>query len=113
MSKKILSHFKKADPKFHKVLEKVYSIHGDSLFELKKHDFLFDRLIESIISQQLSVRVADVIYERVLNLLPDKKLTPENVLNTKDEDLRKAGMSYGKIKYLKDLSEKVKSGELN
>lgn len=113
MSKNIISHFKKSDPKFHKVLVKVLEIHGDSLFELKKHDLLFDRLIESIISQQLSVRVADVIYERVLNLLPVKKLTPDGVLKVKDEDLRKAGMSYGKIKYLKDLSEKVKSGEID
>ncbi len=113
MSKNIVNHFKKSDPKLHAVLVKVLEIHGESLFELKKHDFLFDRLIESIISQQLSVRVADVIYERVLNLLPGKKLEPEEVLKLKDEDLRKAGMSYGKIKYIKDLSEKVNSGELD
>lgn len=113
MSKKIFSHFKKADPKLYRVLEKVHKIHGDEIFSLKKHDFLFDRLVESIVSQQLSVRVADVIYERVLNLLPSKKLNPAHLLKAKDEDLRKAGMSYGKIKYLKDLSERVKSGELN
>lgn len=111
--KKIISHFKKADPKLHKILEKVYAIHGDEIFVLKKHDFLFDRLVESIISQQLSVRVADVIYERVLNLLPSKKLDPANLLKVKGEDLRAAGMSFGKIKYLKDLAEKVQSGELD
>lgn len=113
MSKKIFAHFKAADPKLYKVLEKVYALHGDEIFDLRKHDFLFDRLVESIISQQLSVRVADVIYERVLNLMPGKKLTPVGILKNKDEDLRKCGLSYGKIKYLKDLSEKVKSGELN
>lgn len=113
MSKKIIDHFKTADPKLHQVLMKVHAIHGDSLFNLKKHDFLFDRLIESIISQQLSVRVADVIYERVLNLLPDKTLTPENILKLKDEDLRSAGMSYGKIKYIKDLAQKVKDKQLD
>lgn len=113
MSKDIIAHFKKADPKFHKVLLKVHALHGDKLFELKKHDFLFDRLIESIISQQLSVRVADVIYDRVLNLIPDKKFTPESILRLNDEILRKAGMSYGKIKYIKDLSSKVESKELD
>lgn len=113
MSKKIIAHFKRADPILHKVLEKVYVIHGDELFKFKKHDSLFDRLVESIISQQLSVRVADVIYERVLNLMPKKKLTPEGILKNKDEDLRKAGLSYQKIKYLKDLSEKVRSGALD
>ena len=113
MSKKIIAHFKKADPNLYAVLEKVYSLHGDGIFILEKHDLLFDRLVESIISQQLSVRVADVIYARVLNLLPGKKLVPANLLKVKDEDLRSAGMSYGKIKYLKDLSDKVKSGELD
>jgi DNA-3-methyladenine glycosylase II len=113
MSKKIIEHFKKADPKLYEILEKVYAIHGDKIFILDKHDFLFDRLCESIISQQLSVRVADVIYERVLSLMPEKKLSPEEILKTKDEDLRKCGLSYGKIKYLKDLSEKVKSEELD
>lgn len=113
MSKKIFSHFKKADPKLYAVLEKVHALHGDGIFVLEKHDLLFDRLVESIISQQLSVRVADVIYARVLNLLPGKKLDPANLLKVKDGDLRSAGMSYGKIKYLKDLSDKVKSGELS
>jgi DNA-3-methyladenine glycosylase II len=113
MSTKIISHFKKTDPKLFKVLEKVYAMHGDEIFTLRKHDFLFDRLVESIISQQLSVRVADVIYGRVLKLMPKQKLTPEGILKNKDEDLRKAGMSFGKIKYLKDLSTKVESGELD
>ena len=113
MSKKIITHFKKADPILHEVLEKVYSIHGDEIFKLTKHEYLYDRLVESIISQQLSVRVADVIYERVINLMPHKKLTPENFLNNKETDLRKAGLSYQKIKYLMDLSDKVKSGQLN
>lgn len=113
VSKKIIAHFKRADPVFFKILEKVYAVHGDELFNLTKHEFLFVRLVESIISQQLSVRVSDVIYQRVINLMPRKKLTPENLLEQKETDLRKAGLSYQKIKYLKDLSEKVKTGELD
>lgn len=113
MSKKIIAHFKKSDPKLHKVLEKVYAIHGDELFNLTKKELLFDELVESIISQQLSVRASDAIYKRLIDLMPKKKLLPENILKTKDEDLRKAGLSFGKIKYLKDLAEKVKSGELD
>ena len=88
-------------------------LHADYLFTLKKHDFLFDRLVESIISQQLSVRVADVIYERVLNLMPKKKLDPKAILKIDDQTLRSAGLSFGKIKYIKDLSDKVHSGELD
>lgn len=113
MSKQIIAHFKRSDPKLHKILEQVMEAHGDYIFTLKKHDFLFGRLVESIISQQLSVRVADVIYERVLNLMPKKIMNPNAILKIKDENLRKCGLSFGKIKYIKDLSEKVKSGELN
>lgn len=113
MSKQIIAHFKKADPKLHEVLLKVMDTHGDYLFTLKKHDFLFDRLVESIISQQLSVRVADVIYDRVLNLMPRKKLDPKAILKIDDQTLRSAGLSFGKIKYIKDLSDKIASGDLD
>lgn len=113
MSKKIISHFKKADPKLHEVLEKVYAIHGDELFNLSKKEFLFDELVESIVSQQLSIKASDAIFRRIIDLIPGKKLNPQNLLKNKDKDLRKAGLSFGKIKYLKDLSEKVLSGQLN
>ena len=113
MSKVVIAHFKKADPKLYQVLLKVIDTHSDYIFTLKKHDFLFDRLVESIISQQLSVRVADVIYERVLNLMPGKQLDPKAILKIDDHAFRSAGLSFGKIKYIKDLSEKVKSGELD
>lgn len=111
--KKIIEHFKKTDPKLYAVLKRVYAVFGDELFGVSKKEFLYDSLVESIVSQQLSVKASDAIYQRVLNLMPGKKLKPANLLKVKDEDLRKAGLSFGKIKYLKDLSEKVKSGELN
>lgn len=97
----------------HKVLEKVYKIHGEDLFNISKKKDLFDDLAESIISQQLSVKASDAIYKRVIDLMPSKLLTPQNLLKVKDEDLRKTGLSFGKIKYLKDLSEKVESGQLD
>lgn len=111
--KKILEHFKKADPKLSKVLKKVYKIYGDELFQLNKKELLFDELVESIVSQQLSIKASDAIFKRIIDLMPGKKLLPENLLKIKDEDLRKTGLSFGKIKYLKDLSEKVSNGELD
>lgn len=113
MQKKIISHFEKTDPKLAKVLKKVHVAYGDEIFKLTKKELLFDELVESIVSQQLSVKASDAIYKRIINLLPRQKLNPENLLKINDEALRKAGISYGKIKYLKDLSEKVKSGELD
>lgn len=72
----------------------------------------FVSLIESIVSQQLSVKVADIIFARFENLFPDKKITPEKVLEVEAEVMRKAGMSYGKIKYVKSLARHVSDSPL-
>ncbi len=112
MSQKILTHFQTADPVLYQVLLLVHQEHGDKLFELKKADNLFETLCESIVSQQLSVKAGDTIFGRVLDLLPNRKLTPENILKQKDQDLRDAGLSWGKVSYLKDLSQKVKDKEV-
>lgn len=113
MSKKIISHFEKTDPKLAKVLKKVYAVYGDEIFKLTKKELLFDELVESIVSQQLSIKASDAIYKRIIDLMPAKKLSPENLLKIKDENLRLSGLSFGKIKYIKDLSGKVLSGQLN
>ena len=113
MSKKIISHFKKADPALHLILLKVYAVHGEKLFDLKKSGDLFYDLCESIVSQQLSVKAGDTIFGRVLDLLPGRKLTPKNILRQKDDDLRAAGLSWGKVKYIKDLAQKVDDKELD
>lgn len=112
MSKKILTHFQTADPVLYEVLLLVHKEHGDKLFELKKPENLFETLCESIVSQQLSVKAGDTIFGRVLDLLPGRKLTPENILKQKDQALRDAGLSWGKVSYLKDLAQKVKDKEV-
>lgn len=112
MSQKIFSHFKKNDPQLYEVLLLVHKEHGDKIFELKKPENLFETLCESIVSQQLSVKAGDTIFGRVLDLLPDRKLIPENILIQIDQDLRNAGLSWGKVSYLKDLAQKVKDKEV-
>jgi len=114
MSKKIFDHFQKADPVLYEVLLLVHKEHGDKVFELKKpEESLFETLCESIVSQQLSVKAGDTIFGRVLDLLPKRKLTPENILKQKGEDLRGAGLSWGKVSYLKDLAQKVRDKEVD
>lgn len=112
MSQKIFSHFQTADPALYQVLLQVYKEHGDKLFEIKKPEDLFETLCESIVSQQLSVKAGDTIFGRVLDLLPGRKLTPENILKLKDQDLRDAGLSWGKVSYLKDLAQKVRDKDV-
>jgi len=63
----------------------------------------FWNLCRSIVGQQLSEKVAPIIVERVKITL-GHHLTPESVLNTPDELLRAAGLSYAKISYLKNTA---------
>ena len=67
----------------------------------------FVNLVESIISQQLSIKAADTIWGRVQDLFKDRHVTPEEMLQLPDEKLRAAGLSFAKIKYIKDLATKT------
>ena len=70
----------------------------------------FVNLVRSITGQQLSVKAAATIFGRLEEKLT--KITPENILGAKEKDLRDCGLSFAKIKYTKDLSERVKSKRL-
>ncbi len=73
----------------------------------------FKTLVESIVSQQLSVKASDTIFNRFVKLFPRKKFpTPEEVLKTPDAKLRGVGLSAGKVKYIKDLAKKVHQKEV-
>lgn len=61
-------------------------------------------LLESIVSQQLSVTVADTIFKRFCALFPGTDPSPE-VLKTMDiNTLRTAGLSNQKATYLKNVA---------
>ena len=71
-------------------------------------------LVEAIVWQQLSIKAAAAIYDRLLALFPvDRGLTPLAVGTMRRDRLRKAGLSWAKVDYLKDLSAKVNRGALN
>ncbi|MGH7245410.1 MAG: DNA-3-methyladenine glycosylase 2 family protein, partial [Candidatus Levyibacteriota bacterium] len=54
-----------------------------------KSEQLFERLVDAVISQQLSVKAADTIYKRFLELFHDKTFpTPKDVLKMQDEHIR-------------------------
>ncbi len=73
----------------------------------------FESLIRSIISQQLSGRVARSISDRFKNYFGNVKLKPIQIIDTPDNDLRKIGLSYNKISYIKDLSQRIYDKKIN
>jgi len=72
--------------------------------ELKKRKNIFIYLVKSITSQQLSTKVADVIYKRFLDLFEGKEPTPEQVLELKHEQLRSIGLSNSKVTYVQNVA---------
>jgi len=72
----------------------------------------FHSLVGSVIAQQVSVKAADSITEKVTDHL-DGQVTPERVVATSDEDLRAVGMSGAKAKTIKGLAHTVHAGVLD
>lgn len=85
-----------------KNLKKIISVHEPVVLRKKKNLHL--HLVASIMSQQLSVKVADVIYNRFLDLYNGKIPSPEQVINTDFDKLKSIGLSGSKTNYIHNVS---------
>ena len=72
----------------------------------------YGALLRSVIGQQLSVKAAATIFQRVLALFDGTVPTPHALLDADTNDLRAAGLSGRKVEYLRDLARHVLDGEL-
>ncbi len=80
---------------------------------LRPHTRHFETLVEAIISQQLSTKVADTIIGRFKAIYaPARCPTPDQILATPDEVIRATGMSNGKVAFIKDLAAKTGDGAI-
>lgn len=84
---------------------------GPCTIRPKKHMDYFQGLVGDIIGQQLSGRVADVIEGRVQKLMKNK-VTPDAILALSEQSLRDCGMAWSKVRAIKDLALRTKSGQL-
>jgi DNA-3-methyladenine glycosylase II len=74
----------------------------------------FAALVRAILSQQLSGKAADTIHGRMVAVLGGPNCeTAEKLLAADPAALRAAGVSGPKIKYLRDLAERVVDGRLD
>ena len=73
--------------------------------QLKKRKNIWIYLCASIMSQQLSTKVADVIYKRFIALYGGKEPTPEQIIETPSETLRGIGLSNNKVSYIKNVAQ--------
>lgn len=84
---------------------------GPFRLKLEAASDVFEALAEAIVYQQLTAKAAQTILGRFTALFPGRSFpSPRKVLETGDDLLRRAGLSAGKAKSIKDLAEKTLSG---
>lgn len=79
---------------------------------IRPHTNYYQELVESIISQQLSVKAAASILQKFLALFDGKFPTADQILTKDVEILRTAGLSRSKATYIRDLAQHVMDGSL-
>jgi DNA-3-methyladenine glycosylase II len=73
---------------------------------------VFQSLVQAIIYQQLSGKAADTILNRFLGLIGDGFPSPAQVLAITPEQLRSAGLSKPKAKYVRGVAGRAVDGGL-
>ena len=70
-------------------------------------------MLENIVSQQLSGKVASKIFQCFLDLFPNKEPLPQILLWQEDAVLRGVGLSAAKVNYVKALAEFAMTNDLS
>src|ERR1700682_1174248 len=104
--RKAVLHLKKSDPVLRALVERV------GPFRIEHREPSCDRVVRAIVYQQLSGKVAAVIFGRLLAAVKGE-LTPRRVLRLPHERMRALGLSNQKATYIRDLAERTKSGEVD
>ncbi len=87
------------DDKLRSVIEQV------GVLKLTRKEHVAHQLMRSIMGQQLSVKVARVIYDRFLELYDNQIPSHEQVLDTSFVELRGIGLSNAKTMYIQNVAK--------
>jgi DNA-3-methyladenine glycosylase II len=80
---------------------------------IKPHTDHYGELVGSIVGQQLSSVAAGTIWRRLLGLFNGRMPTPEQLIKIDDQKLRDVGLSWAKVRYVKDLAQRILDGRLD
>lgn len=102
-----IQHLCKKDKRLAKVIKMV----GPITYEVESKDpYAF--LVHEIIEQMLSVKAGAKIYGRLKDLCNGEVL-PEKIAQLTNEQIKSIGTSSSKVSFIRSLTDKVISGELN
>src|SRR2546421_5592473 len=77
---------------------------------------LYETLVDAIISQQISVKAADAIMGRLraaIHAEANGMISPDALRSLEEDTLRAVGLSPQKMRYIRDLTERVTNGQLD
>lgn len=100
-------HLCQVDPKLARVIK------SSGPCQIKPHRDHYGELVGSIVGQQLSAKAAGAIWRRVLDLFGGQMPTPEQLIKIDDQRLRDVGLSWAKVRYVKDLAVHIIDGRLD
>jgi len=100
-----IHHLRRSDPVLAGIIDRV----GDYRIEFRDPDF--ETLVKSIVYQQLSGRVANVIFGRLARAAGGK-ITPESILKLRPARMRAVGLSGQKTEYIRDLARHTRDGRV-
>lgn len=106
-----IKHLKKSDPVIAAIIQRV----GPCAIQYREPSF--ETLVRSIVYQQLSGRVASVIFGRLHAAAThpqskDERLTPAGIMKLRPEKMRKLGLSGQKTVYIRELAKHTKRGSI-
>lgn len=103
--KEAIHHLRRCDPVLAGIIDRV----GDYRIEFRDPDF--ETLVKSIVYQQLSGRVASVIFARLAAAAgAGGKLMPAGILKLRPSRMRALGLSTQKTAYIRDLARHARDG---
>jgi DNA-3-methyladenine glycosylase II len=103
--KDAILHLRRSDPILSEIIERV----GEYRIQFREPDF--ETLVKSIVYQQLSGRVASVIFARLAKAAGGC-VTPQSVLRLRPSRMRAVGLSGQKTAYIRDLARHSLDGSV-
>ena len=101
-----IKHLKKSDPVMAAIIDRVGPM------KMQYREPSFETLVRSIVYQQLSGKVASVIFARLHAAAGEDVLTPAGILKLRPERMRKAGLSAAKTLYIRELAKHTRRGSV-
>jgi DNA-3-methyladenine glycosylase II len=101
-----IRHLRAADPVISRIIESV------GPYRIQFREPSFETLVRSIVYQQLSGKVAIVIFNRLAGAVAGGLLTPEGILRLRPARMRSLGLSRQKTAYIRDLARLTRDGDL-